>query len=133
MNDYLQHSSKGTSWVKRQHNYEKKVAKRYYYDYEAMLKKLWKYKKNNDPRYEQLKSDYESKKKAKANAHIAKIYNKVADKTGSAEVRKEAEYYQRRSNDAIQKKIKHIKLVDVTSDTINRGKRILSTLLKRKK
>lgn len=132
MNDYLQHSSKGTSWKKQQHDYDKKINKRYYYSYEAMQKKLWKLKKKNDPRFAQLKEEFDTKRKAKANEKVAKIYEKVGEKTGDARIKKEAEYYHRRANDAIPKHTKEKKLRNIALDTINRGKMKVLQFLKRK-
>ena len=133
MNDYLLHSSKGTSWKKKQAEYDKKINKRYYYSYESLQKKLWKLKKKNDPRVAQLQAELDTKRKAKGNARVAKIYNDVADKTGDARIRKEAEYYQRRANDAIPKKTKATPLKNIASDTINRGKMLVMRFLKGKK
>ena len=132
MNDYLQHSSKGTSWKKKQHDYDKKINKRYYYSYEAMQKKLWKLKKRNDPKYTELKAELDAKRKAKANEKVAKIYDKVSKKTGNGRIKKEAEYYHRRANDAIPKHTKEKKLMNIASDTINRGKMKVLQFLKRK-
>jgi hypothetical protein len=126
-------SSRGSTWSKKQHSYDKRVNKRYYYSYESMLKKLWKLKQANDPRYEELKAQYDAERKAKGNAHVAKVYNDVADKTHDKGIRKKAEEFQRKSNDAKLKKTKKIKLASIASDTLNRGKLILARLLKRKK
>lgn len=138
MVDYLQHSSRGTSWVKKQHEYNKKIRKRYYYAYEAALKKLWKLKKKigDSEEYQKAKADYinnrQREAKYKANKHVADIYNDVADKTGSGKTRKTAEEYQRRVNDAIPNKVMRIKLVDITKDQLSKGKLILKSLLRKR-
>ena len=133
MNDYLLHSSKGTSWFKKQAEYDKKINKRYYYSYESLQKKLWKLKKKNDPRAAKIAAELETKRKAEGNARVAKIYNDVADKTNNPRIRKKAEEFQRRSNDAIPKRTKTTPLKDVASDTINRGKLLVARFLKGKK
>jgi len=134
MNEYLQHSSKGTSWVKRQAEYEKKVNKRYYYRYESILKKLWKLKKNpkRSAEYEKLKAEYEASKKQKAYAHAAKSFSKIADKTGSKKYKAKADEYQKiadslRTSESVSKK-----LSSISNDTLKRGKAILNKLLKKK-
>lgn len=137
MDNYLQHSSRGTSWRKDRHEYQKKLAKRYYYDYETMLKKLWKMKKKygESDEYKKLKAEYDSKKEMRAQSKVAKVQSEVARKTGSKNAKKSAEIHQRKANDAIPRHVKRMKLADITSDTLNRGKMILHktlTNLKRK-
>lgn len=135
MKDYLQHSSKGTSWKKQRHEYDKKINKRYYYGYESALKKLWKLKKKygDSEYYRNAKSEYEANKNIKKiNQHLSDLYSNTAEKTGSLEAKKKAIEFQRRANDIIPKETKRIKIYDITSDVINRGKTILHKLLKRR-
>lgn len=130
MSDYLQHSSKGTSWKKQQHDYDKKINKRYYYSYEKMLKKLWKLKQSNDPRYQELKTQYDAEKKRRGNAKVAKIYNKTAEKTNSPEIRKQAEEFQRRANDAKPKRSNN---TNIASDILNKSLRDVKVSIKKGK
>lgn len=167
MADYLQHSSKGTSWKKKEHDYTKRQKKRYYYDYEAAQKKLWKLKQKvgESEEYKKAKEDYEKSKaekkalrKSQANEDVASIYNDTARimeaggaKESARKIRKEAEYYQRKANDAKPrysngnstkskisdaynraKMVSHQKFVDVKKSTISKGKSLVDKVLKRK-
>lgn len=116
-------SSKGTSWAKEQHEYDKKINQRYYYDYERLLKKLWRYKKNKDPRYEQAKKEYDENKKTKkkrSNEFISEQYNKLAEKAKNVNATKTAEEFTRRAND-LTKKV-------TNSDTVQKVNNVVSDI-----
>lgn len=167
MNDYLYHTARGTSWKKKSARYEKKVKDRYYYDYEAEYKKLWKLKKKaeNSDNYKKAKAEYDAKRAERANNYKAENYRSVADSyrsvanvherlgnlEGASRIRTKANLIDRRANDISPKHTKpnkfvnelsdsynktkmvaHKKMREVTKDTINKGKALISKLLKRK-
>jgi hypothetical protein len=161
MDDYLQHSRKGTTWHKRMPDYYKRQGKRYYYAYEAAQKKAWKLKKKAEKSQQKSENDPNSignRHKRQAHEDIAASYRDVADIQSSLgahdAARKtltKANEHERRANDIKPKKTKPNKFLNglsdtynrakmnlykplrsVSKETVNKGKALLNKLLKRK-
>ena len=125
MNDYLQHSRKGTTWNKKNHDYFKRQGKRYYYAYEAAQKAAWRLKKKAEKDLNSMANRH----KSQANADIAATYKDVANvqsELGAHDAAKKtttkANEYQRRANDIRPKQKKQNKTLNKVSDTYNRVK-----------
>jgi len=130
--DYLQHSSKGTSWRKKEHDFTRRQGKRYYYAYEAAQKKAWRLKQKSKASLIAKESDKKALRKAQGNADVASIYRDSADVASSLgahesaqNINKAAREYERRANDYKPKHTKPNKALNAVSDGANRAKRYI--------
>lgn len=130
--DYLQHSSKGTSWRKKEHDFTRRQGKRYYYAYEAAQKKAWRLKQKMKANAVASEGDRNARNKAQGNADVASIYRDSADMASALgahesarKMRTSAQEYERRANDYKPKHTKPNKALNAVSDGANRAKRYI--------